>query len=88
MPIHEFLAKKAELYHGLIPEYRFFTMEEVTKDIIWKIVMTRRNAIVCLDTRGEVVATIGLMELFSLYVQEGPGTHKSSSDTAAGTETS
>lgn len=32
--------------------------------------MCRRNAIVCLDkTSNRVVATVGLMELFNLYVQ-------------------
>ena len=32
--------------------------------------MSRRNAIVCIDkSDGHVIATIGLMELFSLYVQ-------------------
>jgi hypothetical protein len=32
--------------------------------------MSRRNAIVCVDPyNGQVQATIGLMELFSLYVQ-------------------
>ena len=53
-----------------IPEYRFFELGDTTKEIIWKIVMSRRNAIVCLDkSNNRVVATVGLMELFNLYVQ-------------------
>jgi len=32
--------------------------------------MTRRNAITCIDkNNGRVISTIGLMELFNLYVQ-------------------
>jgi hypothetical protein len=53
---------------GNIPEYRFFEPSEYTRDIIWKMVMSKRNAIVWIDMDGRVKATIGLMEIFRLYV--------------------
>ena len=44
-------------------------MNDTTKDIIWKIVMSRRNIIIALDPDGKLKAVIGLLELFKLYVQ-------------------
>lgn len=58
--------KKANLT-GNVPEFRFFELHEYTREIIWKMVMTRRNTIVSVDNDNRVVATIGLLELFHLY---------------------
>jgi hypothetical protein len=70
MTVGEFLDLKNQKDRSKVPEYRFFDLEDTTKEIIWKIVMSRRNAIVCVDkTTKQIYATIGLMELFSLYVQ-------------------
>lgn len=69
MNIGDFLDMKNQKDRSKIPEFRYFDLEDTTKEIIWKIVMSRRNAIVCVDKNdGHVIATIGLMELFSLYV--------------------
>ena len=40
----------------------------MTRDIIWKVVMTKRNAIVWVNEENKVQTTIGLMELFNLYL--------------------
>ncbi len=70
MTVGEFLDIKNLKDRSKLPEYRFFDLEDTTKEIIWKIVMSRRNAIVCVDkTTKHIYATIGLMELFNLYVQ-------------------
>lgn len=70
MTVGEFLDLKAQKDNSRIPEYRYFDPEDTTKEILWKIVMCTRNVIVCLDkTTNRVLATIGLMELFNLYVQ-------------------
>ncbi len=70
MTVGEFLDIKAQKDKSRIPEYRFFEPEDTTKEILWKVVMSTRNVIVCLDKQtGRVLATIGLMELFNLYVQ-------------------
>jgi hypothetical protein len=70
MTVGEYLDLKAQRDKSRIPEFRYFDLEDTTKEIIWKIVMCRRNAIVCLNkTNNRVIATIGLMELFNLYVQ-------------------
>ena len=70
MTVGEYLKIKAEKNISKIPEFRYFDLEDTTKEIIWKIVMSRKNIIVCLDkVTNRVIATIGLMELFNLYVQ-------------------
>lgn len=68
MSVGEFVQWKASHHEGNVPEYRFFHPHDFTRDIIWKVLMTQRNAIVCLDSHGRVEATIGLLELFRLYV--------------------
>ena len=68
MSVGEFIHWKKSNQKGNIPEYRFFEMTDFTKDIIWKMVMTKRNAIVCVNEENRVQATIGLLELFKLYV--------------------
>lgn len=70
MTVGDFLRLKAERDQSRIPEYRYFDLEDTTKEILWKMVMSRSNLIVCLDKQSNrVIATIGLMELFNLYVQ-------------------
>lgn len=70
MRVGQYLDNKASVGQSRVPEYRFFEMGDTTKDIIWKIVMCRRNTIVCVDPQTrQVLATIGLMELFRLYVE-------------------
>lgn len=62
MTVGQYLKVKAEQNTSRIPEYRFFDLEDTTKEIIWKIVMSRKNTIVCLDKiTNRVIATIGLM---------------------------
>lgn len=68
MSVGQFIGLKNKNYKGNIPEYRFFEPSEYTKDILWKMVMSRRNAIVWVDGEHRVRATIGLMEIFKLYV--------------------
>jgi len=64
------LAAKAKKDTGRVPEYRFFDFEDTTKEILWKMVMSRKNLVICIDKNtNRVLATIGLMELFNIYVQ-------------------
>lgn len=70
MTVSEFLDLKTQKDNSRIPEYRHFDLEDTTKDILWKMVMCSRNVIVCLEKdTNKVIATLGLMELFNLYVQ-------------------
>ncbi len=70
MTTGEFLKFKKTNCRSKIPEYRLFEMKDTTRDIIWKIIMSKRNTIVCVNRKTrKVEATIGLIELFSLYVQ-------------------
>ncbi len=57
----EFIDTKVQKDRSKIPEYRFFNLSDTTKDIIWKIVMSRKNTIVSLDQDGKILATIGLL---------------------------
>ena len=68
MSVGEFIQLKNNAHTGNVPEYRYFEPTDVTKDIIWKVVMTKRNVIVWVNNENRVQATIGLMELFNLYV--------------------
>ena len=68
MSVGDFIQLKNNNHTGNIPEFRFFQPSDVMRDVIWKVVMTKRNAIVWVSEDNRVQATIGLMELFSLYV--------------------
>jgi hypothetical protein len=45
-----------------------FKPTETIKEIVEKIVSCRRNTLICIDEEGHVEFTIGLSELFSLYI--------------------
>jgi len=45
----EFIKLKERSCSTTVPEYRFFSPQDITKEIIWKIVMTRGNTIVWVD---------------------------------------
>ena len=46
MSVGEFIQIKKNNDKGNVPEYRYFEPTDMTRDIIWKVVMTKRNAIV------------------------------------------
>ena len=61
MTVGEYLDLKSHRDKSRIPEFRYFDLSDTTKEIIWKIVMCRRNTIVYVDkTNNHVIATIGL----------------------------
>lgn len=68
MSVGEFIRWKKKNATGNITEFKYFEPSEHTKDILWKMVMSKRNAIVWVDAQNRVQATIGLMEIFKLYV--------------------
>ena len=68
MSAGEFIKLKEADNTSIVPEYRFFGPNEIIKEIIWKIVMTRSNTIVWVDEHGMIKATLGLLELFSLFI--------------------
>jgi hypothetical protein len=49
MSAGEFIKLKEQNSTSRIPDYRFFSPNDITKDIIWKIVMTKGNTIVWVD---------------------------------------
>lgn len=68
MSVGEFIRWKQAIDTMKIPEYRFFEPTDNTRDILWKMIMSRRNAIVWVDKNNEVQSAIGLMEVFRLYL--------------------
>lgn len=68
MSVEDFIQWKKATENITIPEYRFFEPSENTRDILWKMIMSRRNAIVWVDKEHRVQTTIGLLEVFRLYL--------------------
>ena len=68
MSVGEFIQWKKATENIKIPEFRYFEPTENTRDILWKMIMSRRNAIVWVDSENRVKVTIGLMEVFRLYL--------------------
>lgn len=63
MSAGQFIKLKEQNKTSRIPDYRFFSPNDITKEIIWKIVMTKGNTIVWVDENDgyKVKSTIGLM---------------------------
>lgn len=67
--VREFVGIKHKEYgKSAVPEFRIFKPSETIKEVVEKIVACRRNTLICIDEDGRVEFTIGLSELFSLYI--------------------
>lgn len=67
--LRQFIELKEKEYAGsVIPEFRMFRPHETIKQVVEKILLCRRNTLVSVDENNHVEYTIGLSELFNLYI--------------------